>query len=111
MTKTVRVLAETAVTRTPIKWIYTYSHPLDDCPAGSSAWEVTIREFAPGLIDYVHPRCSRCGMELFVDDLRKEPDTGFVPWSEVKAKMAQVRQRRDPSTETEILTGDGRDED
>lgn len=106
---TVRVLSETAVTRKPLRWVYTYSHPLDsDCPAGGARWEITIREFAPGLIDYVHPKCSRCGIDAFVDDFRKEPDTGFVPWVETKQKLVTARGRREPHRETEPIYDDGR---
>lgn len=86
MTKLVRVLHKTAVTYRPIKWILTYSHPLDECPAGSTEWEVTVREFAPGLMDYAHPKCSYCGCEPRVESFRKEPDTGMVPWVETKAE-------------------------
>lgn len=84
MTVTVRVLNETATTRKAMKWIYTYVHPLDDCSNGGSSWEVTIQEFAPGLISFQHPCCSRCGGEPRVDGFRKEVDTGFVPWSTVQ---------------------------
>ena len=103
-----RVLSETTAIRTPIRWVYRYSHPLTECPAGGSAWEVVIREFAPGLINYVHPKCSRCGVDAYVDDFRKEPDTGFVPWAETKKKLATARGKREPYRETEPIYDDGR---
>lgn len=82
-TEVVRVELHGRPPQHAIKWTYQYVHPLDECANGGLTWVVTVQEFAPGLIDYVHPKCSRCGIEPVVDDFRKEPD-GFVPWRTVK---------------------------
>jgi hypothetical protein len=72
---TVRVVNETATTRQGFRWIYLYVHPLDECGNGGSSWEVTVQEFAPGLISFQHPCCSRCGGEPIVESFRRELDT------------------------------------
>ena len=84
MSPVVRVLTETAKTREPMRWVFTYFHPVDECSNGGSSWEVVTQEFAPGLILHTHPCCSRCGVEPIVDDFRSEPDPGFVPWRTVQ---------------------------
>jgi hypothetical protein len=80
----VRVVLRDRPPQRSIKWTYRYVHPLDECANGGMSWEITVQEFAPGLISFQHPRCSWCGIEPVVDDFRKEPDDDFVPWRTVR---------------------------
>lgn len=100
--------------RVPRHVVIQYFHPLDECRNGGMRWTAVFDEIAPGLIDIRHPNCSTCFAEPMIDSRQvvdgeaPKQEGGFVPWPEVKEKLATAREKRQPHRETEPVYDDGR---